>query len=75
MTYDYRSYLNTIISLLQNIQSLLTTFSSNFDILSAFIQTTFSNLFSFLPYFILFLVLFAASDFIMKIFFPRAGDK
>ena len=74
MTYDYRSYLNTIISLLTSIQSILQgisdTLSSFFSLFSDFADLIMGNFFSVL----LFILLFVGLNLVCRLFFPRWRD-
>lgn len=74
MTYDYRSYLNSIISLLQQILALLTTFHDDFSVFTGLVSDFFDQLMAFLPDVLFFILLFIGTDLVLRLFFPRWRD-
>lgn len=74
MGYDYRSYLNTIITLLQQLNTSFTDFVSKFDAFVLVVSGFWDSLLGVLPSALFFLILLVASQFVLKLFFPRWRD-
>lgn len=74
MGYDYRSYLNQIITLLMNIQSDFAAFVSKFDSFLQTVSAFYDSLLGFLPTAIFFLILLVGISLILKLFYPRWRD-
>lgn len=74
MGYDYRSYLNTIISLLEQILSAFNAFVVKFDSAVSAISSFWQRLLDFLPPALFFLLLLVSVQFILRLYFPRWRD-
>lgn len=72
--YDYRTYLNSLISLCQQILAAINDFHMAFDAFVVTVTGFFDTLLSLLPAALWFLVLLVGCRFVLSLFFPRWAD-